>query len=169
MTKFSRIHKNRKMDLNRPPVGPLELIICVPGGIFYRGIALWHQNCDLKHPECVYDQFSKLSATALARRRVRVFLSTRYYSSTVLLHSLIIELQGVQDFLPLRPRLSALPPPGLPKRSFFSSFFRCVFKSIFSRSWLDFPPQLASQNPPKSIKNRCQEAIHLGLQFLIDF
>ena len=57
MTKFSRIHKNRKMDMNRPPVGPLELIICVPGNIFYREIALWHQNCDLKHPECVYEQF----------------------------------------------------------------------------------------------------------------
>ena len=25
------------------------------------------------------------------------------------------------------------------------------------------------QNPPKSLKNRCQDAFHLGLHFLIDF
>ena len=41
--------------------------------------------------------------------------------------------------------------------------------SIFLRSWLDFPSLLASLNPSKSTKNRSQEAIHLGLQFLIDF
>ena len=66
-----------------------------------------------------------------------------------------------------RPRL---PPPWRPpKRIFFSTFFRCIFQSIFFRSWLDFAAHLASQSPPKSTKNRCQEAIHLGLQFLIDF
>ena len=41
--------------------------------------------------------------------------------------------------------------------------------SIFLRSWLDFPSLLASLNPSKSTKIRSQEAIHLGLQFLIDF
>jgi hypothetical protein len=29
--------------------------------------------------------------------------------------------------------------------------------------------KIGSQNPPKSIKNRCQEAIHLELHFLIVF
>ena len=32
-------------------------------------------------------------------------------------------------------------------------------------TWL----QLGTQNPPKSLKNRCQDAFHLGLHFLIDF
>ena len=43
------------------------------------------------------------------------------------------------------------------------------FHSIFLRSWLDFPSLLASLNPSKSTKIRSQEAIHLGLQCLIDF
>ena len=30
------------------------------------------------------------------------------------------------------------------------------------------PPQFASQNPPKSMKNRCQEALYVGLQICID-
>ena len=38
------------------------------------------------------------------------------------------------------------------------SFFHRFFDAIFDRSWLDFRPQLGSQNPPKSIKNRCQDA-----------
>ena len=38
------------------------------------------------------------------------------------------------------------------------SFFHRFFDAIFDASWLDFPSQLASQNPPKSIKNRCQDA-----------
>ena len=72
--------------------------------------------------------------------------------------------------MPAAPRRArGSPPQAPPKRKFFSSFFRCVFQSIFVRSWLDFAGQLASQNPPKSIKNRCQEAIHLGLQFLVEF
>ena len=48
-------------------------------------------------------------------------------------------------------------------------FFRCPFESNLARSWLDFPSQLASQSPPKSIKNRCQDAFPCWLQFLIDF
>ena len=56
-----------------------------------------------------------------------------------------------------------------PRRIFFPSFFRCLFGSIFDRSWLGFPPQLGSQNLPKSMKNRCQEALQLGLRILIDF
>ena len=47
--------------------------------------------------------------------------------------------------------------------------FSTLFLSIFVRSWFDFPPQLTSQSPPTSTKNRCQGAIHLGLQFVIDF
>ena len=46
--------------------------------------------------------------------------------------------------------------------------------------WIDLPssfeanlpstwPQLGSQNPPKSVKNRCQDAFHLGFHFGIDF
>ena len=34
---------------------------------------------------------------------------------------------------------------------------------------MDFAPQLGTQNRPKSLKNRCQDAFHLGLHFLIDF
>ena len=48
-------------------------------------------------------------------------------------------------------------------------FFASFFDAFLGRSWLRFPSQLASQNPPKSKKNRCQDAIHLGLRFLIDF
>ena len=39
---------------------------------------------------------------------------------------------------------------------FFQVVFRCLFGSIFDRSWLDFPSQLASQKQQKCIKNRCQ-------------
>ena len=49
------------------------------------------------------------------------------------------------------------------------AFIFSSFGAIFEGSWLGFPPQLASQNPPKSIKNRCQEAPHLGLKILIVF
>ena len=44
-----------------------------------------------------------------------------------------------------------------------------IFNAFFLRSWLDFPSQLGSQNPPKLRKTQCQEAIHLELHFLIDF
>ena len=48
-------------------------------------------------------------------------------------------------------------------------FFPSFFEAFLGRSWLQFPSQLASQNRSKSKKNRCQDAIHLGLRFLIDF
>ena len=50
-----------------------------------------------------------------------------------------------------------------------ASFFHRFFDAIFERSWLDFASQLCSQNPPTSMKNRCQDAFHLGLDFLMDF
>ena len=61
------------------------------------------------------------------------------------------------------------PPRTLQDALIFSSFLGCLFGSIFNRSWLGFPPQFASQNPPKSMKNRCQEALYVGLQICIDF
>ena len=48
-------------------------------------------------------------------------------------------------------------------------FFHRFFDTIFNRFWFDFASQLGSQNPPKSMKNRCQDAFHLGLDFLMDF
>ena len=48
-------------------------------------------------------------------------------------------------------------------------FFASFFDAFLGRSRLWFPSQLGSQNRPKSKKNRCQDAIHLGLRFLIDF
>ena len=42
---------------------------------------------------------------------------------------------------------------GSPSGHFFRTNFRCLFESILVRSWLDFPSQLASQNPSKSRKN----------------
>ena len=44
-----------------------------------------------------------------------------------------------------------------------------MWGSIWDPVLLGFSSQLASQNPPKSFKNRCQEALHHGLQILIDF
>ena len=52
------------------------------------------------------------------------------------------------------------------------SFFwkpKSALGHLFFASWVDFPPQLATQNPPKSIKNRCQDAFSCWLHFLIDF
>ena len=48
-------------------------------------------------------------------------------------------------------------------------FFASFLDAFLGRSWLRFPSQLASQNRSKSKKNRCQDAIHLGFRFLIDF
>ena len=39
-----------------------------------------------------------------------------------------------------------------------ASFFHRFFDAVLERSWLDFASQLGSQNPPKSMKNRCQDA-----------
>ena len=48
------------------------------------------------------------------------------------------------------------------------------FLNPFSNAFLDrflvhFASQLASQNPLKCLKNRCQDAFHLGLHVWIDF
>ena len=42
-------------------------------------------------------------------------------------------------------------------------------ENVSDRFLVDFPPQLGTKNRPKSIKNRCQDAFHLGLRFLINF
>ena len=44
-------------------------------------------------------------------------------------------------------------------------YFSSIFKANLPPTWL----QLGSENPPKSLKNRCQDAFHLGRRFLIDF
>ena len=36
------------------------------------------------------------------------------------------------------------------------------------RSWVDFGGQLGIKNPTKSMKNRCQDALRLGLRYFID-
>ena len=44
------------------------------------------------------------------------------------------------------------------------------FSILFlKRFWVDFPPQLGSPSPPKSTKNKCQDALHFRFHFLIDF
>ena len=40
---------------------------------------------------------------------------------------------------------------------------------LSDRSRLDFRPQLGRPNPPKSVKNRSQDAVHFRLRFRIDF
>ena len=68
-----------------------------------------------------------------------------------------------------RPRPKPHPPRTLQNAFFFSSFFRCLFGSISKRSWLGFPPPFASQNLPKSVQNRCQEALYVGFQICFVF
>ena len=46
---------------------------------------------------------------------------------------------------------------------FFASFFQCRFLSLL----VDLRPQLDTGNPPKSVKNRCQDASFIGLPFLM--
>ena len=53
-------------------------------------------------------------------------------------------------------------------------FLHRYFFHPFSNAFLDgflvrFASQLASQNLLKCIKNRCQDAVHLGLHIWIDF
>ena len=43
------------------------------------------------------------------------------------------------------------------------------FDAFLDHFWLYFASQLASQNPLKCVKNRCQDAFHLGLHFWIIF
>ena len=42
-------------------------------------------------------------------------------------------------------------------------------RSIFHRFWDDFEARLGVQNKPKSIKNRCQDALKFCIGFRIDF
>ena len=49
------------------------------------------------------------------------------------------------------------------------SFFHRFFDAFFDRSWLDFRCQLASQNPPKSMKHRSQDGKASWHRFFIDF
>ena len=49
------------------------------------------------------------------------------------------------------------------------SFFHRFFDAIFDASWLDFPSQLASQNPPKSLQNQILECIDVSIEVGIDF
>ena len=53
--------------------------------------------------------------------------------------------------------------------SWWPSFFHHFFDAFLDRFLLDFRPQLASQNPPKSLQNRCQDAFPCWPAFLIDF
>ena len=78
-------------------------------------------------------------------------------------------IRGSQD--PCFPKARAWPHPSQrpPKRMpFFIIFFDAFFNRFFS-SWLDFAPQLASQSPPKSTKNRrpcqCLSCVPLGIRF----
>ena len=57
--------------------------------------------------------------------------------------------------------------PFLPFR--WLSFFHHFFDTFLDRFFFDFRSQLASQNPPKSLKNRCQDAFPCWTPFLIDF
>ena len=49
------------------------------------------------------------------------------------------------------------------------SFFHRFFDTFLHRFLVDFPPQLGSENRSKSTKNRCQDALHVACDFLIDF
>ena len=49
------------------------------------------------------------------------------------------------------------------------SFLHPFFDAFLDRFLVDFASQLGSQNPLKSVKNRCQDAFHLGHHFWIDF
>ena len=61
-----------------------------------------------------------------------------------------------------------------PVSSCHGFFLHPYFFHPFSNGFLDgflvrFASQLASQNPLKCVKNRCQDAFHLGLHVWIDF
>ena len=49
------------------------------------------------------------------------------------------------------------------------SLFGLIFHRFLRPTCLQLGPQLGSQNPPKSLKNRCQDALYFALYFLIDF
>ena len=59
------------------------------------------------------------------------------------------------------PPSAKCPPPLLVCQSLvltLSLSLSCLVLPCLVLSWLDFPSQLTSKNPPKSIKNRCQDA-----------
>ena len=69
-----------------------------------------------------------------------------------------------------RPRLGCRRPPRrLQDTLFLSITFPMPFGTDSNGFLTDFPTQVASQNLPKSTKNRCQEALHLGLRILMKF
>ena len=69
-----------------------------------------------------------------------------------------------------RPRLGCRRPPRrLQDTLFLSITFPMPFETDSNGFLIDFPTQVASQNLPKSTKNRCQEALHLGLRILMKF
>ena len=59
--------------------------------------------------------------------------------------------------------------PGITYRINFGdccpSFFHPFLDVVFDASWFDFPSQLASQNPLKSVTNRCQDGFPCWLHF----
>ena len=62
--------------------------------------------------------------------------------------------------------------PRTPRASFCPSrrpsFLHRFFTDFLDLFLADVPSQLGSPNLPNSIKNRCQDAFHLGLHFWID-
>ena len=49
------------------------------------------------------------------------------------------------------------PPKSLQKSILEGIIFWSIIALIFYRFWLDFPSQVGTQNPPKLLKNRCQD------------
>ena len=127
-----------------------------------------------------------ISATALARRRARVFYSclVMYLYMYLYLYLYLYLVLGLVFFFyfnVLGGRKS--PPPGWPGRAgawgppsktFQKQWKNRSFLNPFSNAFLDrflvhFASQLASQNPLTCVKNRCRDTFHLGLHFRIDF
>ena len=61
------------------------------------------------------------------------------------------------------------PPKNFQNQSKIVSFLNPFSNAFLDRFLVHFASQLASQNPLKCVKNRCQDAFHLGLHFWIDF
>ena len=61
------------------------------------------------------------------------------------------------------------PPKKIQNRSKIVFFLNPFSNAFLDRFLVHFASQLASQNPLKCVKNRCQDAFHLGLHVWIDF
>ena len=61
------------------------------------------------------------------------------------------------------------PPKKFQNQSKIVSFLNPFSNAFLDRFLVHFASQLASQNPLKCVKNRCQDAFHLGLHVWIDF